>query len=162
MTPAWLGPLIGFTLFSVVLAALCAWRPTAGRVVGGLLLLGGGCFNVWLGTTNPSAYASFGTLAVLDFYKAVVAAVFPAYGTPFILAIAAGQLASGAMLLLGGRWLRLGALGGLLFSLGIAPLGIGSAFPAPLFMALAYGLLLRHALVAAPARGSGRPRPHHP
>lgn len=145
MAPSWLGPLIGFTLFSLVFAALSWRRPVAGRIVGGLLLAGGGLFNSYLGTTDPSAYAAFKDLALLDLYRAVIDAVFPAYGTPFILAIACGQLVSGALLLIGGRWLGFGALGGLIFSLGIVPLGIGSAFPSPLLMAIAYYLLLRHA-----------------
>lgn len=153
MLPSWLGPLMGCTIFSIALAAIAWRRPTAGRIIGGLLLLGGGLFNTYLGTTNPMAYAEFRAFAVLDVYRAVIDAVFPTYGTALILAIATGQLVSGALLLIGGRWGRLGALGGLIFSLGILPLGIGSAFPMPLFMAIAYALLLqRHDEPAASAR----------
>lgn len=60
--------------------------------------------------SNPSAYAEFKTLAILDVYKTVIDIVFPAFGTPFIVAIAIGQILAGTLLLVGGKWLPVGAI----------------------------------------------------
>jgi len=40
-------------------------------------------------------------------------------------------------------WFRLACLGGIIFGIAIAPLGIGSAFPATLLMAWAFYILFR-------------------
>jgi phosphate/sulfate permease len=73
-------------------------------------------------------------------------------------AIAAGQLAVGICLGVGGRLLRWGVLGGVVFLVAIAPLGFtGSAFPSTVLMA--YRLLLlqvRRNTESIPSRKSTR------
>jgi hypothetical protein len=61
-----------------------------------------------------------------------------------VLSIAVGQVAIAIAMLLTDRWFRIGCLGGIIFCVSIAPLGLGSAFPATLLMALAFYRLYKH------------------
>ena len=135
-------PMIVSNVFVLVLAALCWWRPTAGRIMGGLLFAAAGAFNGYYAFTAPHIYTMYRPLVLLEAYRWVIDTVFPTHGTLFIGAIALGQLAVGLLLLTGGRAARLGAVGAIAFFLGITPLGLGSAFPFPLIAIAGFAALL--------------------
>ena len=46
-------------------------------------------------------------------------------------------------LILNKIWVKLACIGGILFGLAIAPLGVGFGFPATVFMAIAFFILLK-------------------
>src|ERR1051326_4560853 len=94
-----------------VLAILCArFWPRPARALFAVLFLAASLVNRWTALVQPGVYLTFS-------------------------AIAAGQLAVGICLGVGGRLLRWGVLGGVVFLVTIAPLGFtGSAFPSTVLM----------------------------
>jgi hypothetical protein len=54
-----------------------------------------------------------------------------------------GQLLIGVGLMLNNAWTKLACIGGILFGLAIAPLGVGSAFPSTVSMAVGFYILAR-------------------
>jgi hypothetical protein len=126
---------------ALVLAAPKWPRPV--RVLFVLIFLGAGSFNAYMAMSQPEGYLVYGRWALLPAYRDFISGVFSRYTQPIVLAIALGQLAVGVLLTRKGRSFWLGVAGGMVFLLAIAPLGIGSAFPATLLMALALYLMAR-------------------
>ena len=131
--PEVIGPYFASNAFGV-LAILCAWFwPRPARALFAVLFLAASLVNGWTALVQPGVYLTFS-------------------------AIAAGQLAVGICLGVGGRLLRWGVLGGVVFLVAIAPLGFtGSAFPSTVLMA--YWLLLlqvRRNTESIPGRKSTR------
>lgn len=160
MTPEMFVPLLVSNAFALVLAVLCWRRPRAGQLLGALLFLGGGCFNLYHAFAAPHVYETFRAFAWLDAYRQVIDAIWPTYATPFIAAIALGQIAVGVLLAAGGRAARLGALGASVFLAAITPLGWGAAFPFTLVAIAGFAPMLRGP--AAADRPPARPRHRHP
>jgi len=111
----------------------------------------------------PESYVSNARFALLDLYRQFIVGWFAAHVTWMVGSIALGQALIAAGLALGGGWARLALLGSVAFFVGIAPLGVGSAFPSSLLWAagalwLACESQARAVLVAplwhaSPARG---------
>ena len=100
-----------------------------------MMFLGAGIFNAFIAIRQPSMYVDvYGPLAVLELYSSFIYGLFSQYTTAIVLAIAAGQLVVGTLLL---TRFGVGALGGIIFLVAVAPLGIGSAFPVSLIIAAA-------------------------
>jgi hypothetical protein len=74
-------------------------------------------------------------------YKNFINGIFSSHTTLFVTVIAFGQLLTGLFLLMKKKFFILGILGGIIFLLAIAPLGIGSAFPSTLLMAISLIIL---------------------
>ena len=91
---------------------------------------------------DPQAYLSYSDHAV-EFYKFFIDGVFKSFTIFIVSLIGAGQILVGIFLLRKGKLFLLGILGGIIFLIAIAPLGIGSAFPSTLLMALSLILLYR-------------------
>ena len=142
MSPALWVPLVVTNAFGFFLALMCWFRPAYGQALGALLFLGAATFNAFYAIEAPQAYLGFRPYAWLPPYRLVIDTVWPAYGTAFVLAIALGQLAVGALLLRGGPAGRLGAAGAIVFLLAITPLGLAAGFPFPLIAAIAFATLL--------------------
>jgi hypothetical protein len=60
-----------------------------------------------------------------------------------VVSIAVGQLLIFLGLLFNKMWVRLACIGGIIFGLAIGPLGVGSAFPATISMAVSFFILLK-------------------
>jgi len=54
-----------------------------------------------------------------------------------------GQLLIALGLILNKTWTKIACIGGIIFGLAIAPLGVGSAFPATVSMAVAFFILFK-------------------
>lgn len=76
-------------------------------------------------------------MAELELYRSFIHGFFSEYTQAIVLAITFGQLSVTALISCNGDLLKLGVLGGVIFFIAIAPLGIGSAFPSTLLMAIA-------------------------
>ncbi len=128
---------------ATVVLLLLGWRwPRLARLVFGVGFLAAAAFNVVTAIRDPQSYVTgFGPLALAP-YRKLIYGPFAAHVRAWVLAIAAGQAASGALLLTP-RFVRLGAAGACLFLLAIAPLGVGSAFPATPILAVAVVLAVR-------------------
>lgn len=91
---------------------------------------------------TPQVYLDYANLDALPFYSHFINGFFAKYVTTFVLVIAIGQFLVFAGLVLNRLWVKLACIGGLIFGLAIAPLGVGSGFPATISMAVAFYILM--------------------
>lgn len=120
---------------------ICYKWPKIGKVAWGAIFILAGIFNIFTVIKDPEAYLSYRDHAV-DFYKFFIDGVFSSFTIFIVSLIGAGQILAGIFLLRKGKLFLLGILGGIIFLVAIAPLGIGSAFPSTLLMA--FSLVLLH------------------
>jgi hypothetical protein len=129
----------------LLLIYVCYRWFKAGRIVFSLIFLAAGIFNFYTAGKSPDVYVeAYGDSAWFSFYKDFIYGFFSQHVTLLVRIIAAGQIIIGIFLLLRGVLFMLGILGGIIFLLAIAPLGIGSAFPCTIFMAFGLYLLYRN------------------
>ena len=136
---------VPFVLSNLVfgLALLAAMkRPMVARLFFVVAFLGAGIFNTWTAIKDPVAYLTYADTTPVRFYEEFIRGYFSAHVQEFVIIIAAGQILVGLALVLDKRWTRLGCLGGMIFGVAIAPLGIGSAFPSTIVMSLAFLVLI--------------------
>ena len=124
-------------LVAVVVLFLGSKKPTAARISLGVIFLAASVANTHLAWTNPSEYLDFGNFALLDVYRRFIDGWFAAHTQPFVFSIAAGQFVVGLGMIVSGRLLKPAIVGIVVFSLAIAPLGVASAFPCTVFLAIA-------------------------
>ncbi len=136
--------LVAFVVSNVgsALLLLLAWkRPQAARVIFGGGFCAASVFNIITALRQPEAYLFYATYAV-ELYRRIIEGPFAAHAAACVIAIAAGQIAAGSLLVFG-RWARWGAAGAIVFLLAISPFGLGSAFPSTLILAAAVALAVR-------------------
>ncbi len=130
-------------LVGLVILWACWKKPAWGRSLFFLLFAWAAWFNATTVLKTPEIYTGYAQYTFSEGYRAFINGFFAQHTAPVVLAIAAGQ-AGVALGMLGTRRLfRLGAIGGMIFLLSIAPLGVGSAFPCTVVMAAAMWLLYR-------------------
>lgn len=140
-----LTPYIIANVFAVLMILIGWKKPRTGKIIWGFIFLAAGLFNLFHGITKPEAYLAYGEQAVFPFLRDFINGTFSHMTTPIVALIAVGQMMIGFFLLYrSNRLTRPGIVGGILFLIGIAPLGIGSAFPASLFMAASLILIYIH------------------
>jgi hypothetical protein len=150
MDPQVLGPYI-ISHVVAVMYVFVAWRwPRVARWIAGAGFILAGVFNIWTVSTSPEAYVQgFGRYAFPP-YRQFIYGAFARHTMAFVLAIAGGQIAVGALAFAPLPWRRLGYLGAIVFLLAITPLGIGSAAPSTLIFAAGMILLCRERQATAP------------
>ena len=127
-----------------VLIFICYKWPKIGKVAWGIIFILAGIFNIFTGNSNPQAYVDYGQHAV-GLYQKFIYGLFSSYTSLIVSLIASGQILVGIFLFMKRTLFLLGILGGILFLIAISPLGIGSAFPSTLLMAVSLVLLyLKH------------------
>lgn len=127
-----------FITFSLIF--ICYKWPKIGKVAWGIVFILAGIFNIYTGISNPQAYVDYGQYAV-GLYQKFIYGLFSSYTSLFVSLIASGQILVGIFLLMKRTLLLFGIVGGIIFLLAISPLGIGSAFPSTLLMAISLVLL---------------------
>lgn len=131
---------------SNVVALFMLWaswrRARLGRLLYFLLFAWAAWANSTTALHNPSDYLNY-TQYAWPFYKSFIEGWFSQHITPMVLLIAAGQASISLGMLAKGWIFKLACLGGIVFLLGIAPLGIGSAFPFSLTAGAGLWLLYR-------------------
>jgi hypothetical protein len=135
--PEYLRPILIINAVSVGLILLALKWPRLTRAVFAVIFFAASLFNFYTAFTNPAVYLDYAGMAALDLYRDFINGPFRAHTQTFVFLIAAGQMFVGALLTQKGFLSRLGVVGGVLFFVAIAPLGIGSAFPSTLLMAAA-------------------------
>ena len=129
---------------TLVLIFICFRWPKIGKAAWGVIFILAGIFNIFTVIKNPDAYLGYRDHAA-EFYKFFIDGVFNSFTVFIVSLIAAGQILVGFFLLRKGKIFLLGILGGIVFLIAIAPLGVGSAFPSTLLMAFSLVLLyFRH------------------
>lgn len=127
-----------------LLLLVLAWkRPTAGRISLGVVFLAAGITNAYTAIDAPGSYLDYERLALLELYREFIGGWFAAHVRPMVMLIAAGQVAIATGMFLNRALLRPAVVGALVFLLAIAPLGVGSAFPCSILLAMAAALLWR-------------------
>lgn len=132
--------LISNTIFILVLIAV-ALRPMAGRIFFALLFLWAASINTVTALKTPQVYLEYANMALIPAYKDFINTFFAEHIQSIVLIIASGQLLIGIGMVLYGSWVRLACIGGMVFSLAIAPLGVGAGFPSTVLLAIALYIL---------------------
>lgn len=127
----------------VILLLACWKKPAWGRALFFLLFAWAAWFNATTVLTTPALYTGYAQYTLLEGYRSFINGFFSQHTAPVVLAIATGQAGIALGMLAKGVLFRLGAIGGMVFLLSIAPLGVGSAFPCTLVMAAGMWLLYR-------------------
>ena len=139
------GMLIPYIL-SNVFAVFALWlsfrRPGMSKGLLGILFVGAAVFNIYTAFTNPSAYVTFADTAFVPLYKVFILGFFANHPAIIVTLISIGQLYVGLSMMYVDWRFRSGCIGGTIFALAIAPLGIGSAFPSSLVLSLSFLVLL--------------------
>jgi len=117
-------------------------RPNASRIfLGFFFLIMAICVNIVTVLVSPQSYIEMGKNALIPFYRWIFVNIITLNPALFVLPIAAFQITIALMMLNKKNYVKIGLVGGILFLVAIAPLGIES-LPNILFAA-SLGLLLR-------------------
>lgn len=130
-------------LVALVLLLVCWKRKNAGRILFAVLFLWAAYTNWKTAHSNPAVYLEYGKYAA-GFYKNIIHGEFSRHITGYVSFIAICQLIIGLGFFARGLIVKLSCLGGILFLLAIAPLGMGSAFPFSLIASAALFILYRY------------------
>jgi hypothetical protein len=133
-------PYIVTHTMAFILVFICFKWPQIGKVTWGIIFLLAGIFNIYTASSNPQAYLSYGEHAIRP-YQQIINGIFSIHTSLFVILIGCGQILVGLLMLMKRKLFYIGILGGTVFLLAIAPLGIGSAFPSTLLMALSLAVL---------------------
>lgn len=138
--------LIPYIISNMVFAAsiiAAVKQPYYSRIFFILLFLWASYTNFTTAFSSPEVYLDYGKLALLPFYKDIINGFFAIHIQQFVFLIAFCQLMIAAGLMFNKTAVNTACTGGIIFGLAIAPLGVGSAFPATVFMAIALFILMR-------------------
>lgn len=120
-----------------------AWKkPVLARLLFFILFFWAFIMNITTALTNPNDYLNYSEMAV-DWYKSFIDGWFKDHITIMVVTIAIGQALIAIGMLLKGTLVRLAGIGAILFLIGIAPLGVGSAFPFSVTVSVAAWLIIR-------------------
>ena len=133
-------------LISNIVALVLLYCASLWPRVTRLLFLGLFAWASWTNWTTalhtPQVYVDYAGLAFLDLYRDFITGWFSDHVQEAVGAIATAQGLIALSMALKGWAFKAGATGAILFLVAIGPLGVGSAFPCTLIMALAMGILL--------------------
>lgn len=119
--------------------------------------------NVSLAWNDPIAYLRFSDLVLWEPYRDLILGPFAPHIQRYMALVSASQLLLAIGLLTPGRLRTLAGIGSVLFFLAVAPLGIGSGFPATLVLAAGMVILLRkHLRMRRLRRGATLPPVQEP
>jgi hypothetical protein len=138
----WLIPYIVSNIVFGLTIAGALKKPMWTRIFLAGFFLGASIFNGITSVKSPGFYFFYASGA-LPIYREFINGAFSHYITPFVFTIAIGQFLIFLGLILKHRWTQLACVGGILFGLAIAPMWVGSAFPAIVLMAIAFFVLLK-------------------
>ena len=121
-----------------------AWKqPRIARLLFFLLFIWASWTNWKTALYNPQFYIEYADLSFLTIYRQFIRGWFSEHVTEMVGFIATCQALIAVSMLLKGWMLKTGAIGAIIFLLGIAPLGVGSAFPFSITASLALYLILK-------------------
>jgi hypothetical protein len=134
-------------IISNVLFVLClvaaSKRPMWARIFLAIVFLWASYTNFRFAFSNPEVYLEYASLTPLPYYRDFINGYFSQHIRLFVSVAAAGEFFIFIGLVLNKGWVKMACAGGIIFGLAISPLGVGSAFPATVLMAMAFGVLLK-------------------
>lgn len=120
------------TIGLVLIVAAILW-PKVARGAYVVMFGGAAIINGFMAFTRPGVYVEwFGGFALLGVYRDFIYGFFSTHTREVLLGIAIGQLLVAILLTRRGFPFLLGIIGGSIFLIALAPLGVGSALPATL------------------------------
>lgn len=139
--------LIGFIIsnaFALIVLFL-SWKHARLARIFLFVLFGWASWANWTTALNsPNDYLDYANFTFLPLYKQFIEGWFGNHILPIVGFIACVQAVIAISLLLKGIAYKAGIIAGIIFLLSIAPLGVGSAFPCTLLLAVAMMLLYKH------------------
>jgi hypothetical protein len=134
--------LIIWAVFCLAILVLCLLRPNAGRIFVGLFFLVMAIgVNVVMVFVDPNSYIGLGADSFIPLYRWVFINLIALAPPLFVLPVAAFEITIALMMLSKGRYVKWGLIGGIVFLIGITPLGVWTL--ANPILAVAMTLLLR-------------------
>jgi len=127
-------------LFMLCLTAAIK-KPILARLFLSLVFLWAASINFRTASVTPEVYLEYSGLTLLSFYRHFINGFFSQHIKPFVFLMASGESGIFIGLVLNKGFVRMACIGGMVFGLAIAPLGVGSAFPATVTMAFAFWAL---------------------
>ncbi len=119
-------------------------KPKLARLLFALLFAWACWLNYTTAHYNPEEYLNYATLTPFGLYHDLIKGWFKAHIVSMVTIISLGQGLIAIGMLLKGWVVRLSGLGAIVFFLAIAPLGIGSGFPATILSAVAIYFILKN------------------
>jgi len=144
--PELMGPHLASIAIALLLAVAAWKRPNLGRALFVVLFALASLLNTYVALTAPDQYLDYAKLTESPVYRAIILGPFARHIVEYVLAIACGQAMIALGLTMRGLLARGAAVGGIVFLVAIAPLGVGSAFPSSLILAGGLAVLLRRGL----------------
>jgi hypothetical protein len=92
--------------------------------------------------TNPEVYREYGKKSI-EIYSTFINGWFSNHITAFVTFVAIGQALIAVGMLLKGNWVKVACIGIIVFLIGIAPLGLYSAFPFSITVSIAAFLVFK-------------------
>jgi hypothetical protein len=128
-----------------LLVLFFSWKHMKLSRLAFIILFGWASWANWTTAINsPDDYLDYAGLSLFPFYRQFIEGWFSNHIVLIVGFIATAQAFIAISLLLKGWIYKTGIIGGIIFLLSIAPLGVGSAFPCTLLLALALGMLYRN------------------
>ncbi|MBX3115188.1 MAG: hypothetical protein KF836_11530 [Fimbriimonadaceae bacterium] len=121
----------------VVCLTLAETKPNITRRLLAVIFFAAAILNASLALNQPAVYQDFAEFVIVPIYREIITGPFKLYATPVVLVIALCQLVIAVLFTLGGKSMLVAVIGACLFLAGIAPFGIGSAFPLSALLSLA-------------------------
>ena len=139
--PSYLFMLIAFNLLAMLFLAFAVKRPRVSRFLF-FLLFGWACWMNWtISQRSPEDYLQYADLSLSGWYRHFINGWFSKHIPMTVGFIATCQGLIAISMLLKGWIFKLACIGGIIFLIAIAPLGVGSGFPCTITFAIALTLL---------------------
>jgi hypothetical protein len=139
----WLIPYIISNIVFLLSIVAALKRPMWTRIFFAGFFLWAAYFNSTTSIQSPEIYLNYSTLNALPTYRKFINGFFSEHITVIVFTIAVGQFLIALGLILNKNWVKLACIGGIIFGLAIAPLGVGSGFPSTVCMAIAFFILFK-------------------
>ena len=137
-----INPFTIWLTFVLIVFAFCLMRPNATRIFLGLFFMAMAIgINIVTVLVAPQSYVEMGKHALIPLYRRAFLNIIALNPALFVLPIAAYQIAIALLMLNKKKYVKMGLIGGVIFLVAIAPLGV-EALP-NLVLAGALGWLLR-------------------
>lgn len=128
-----------WAVFCSLVLVLCLLRPDAGRIFVGLFFLVMAIgVNVVMVFVDPNSYIGLGAESFILLYRWVFINLVALAPPLFVLPVAAFEIAIALLMLSKGRYVKWGLMGGIVFLIGITPLGVWTLANPILALAMAY------------------------
>ena len=123
---------------------LAAWKASKISRLMFFLLFAWASYTNWTTSIHsPESYLNNANLTFLNLYKQFILGWFSKHVTSAVGFIATCQALIAVSMLMRGFVFKAGAVGAIIFLVAIAPLGVGSAFPCTVIMAIALYILIK-------------------